>query len=135
MQLFTALKIIHRKYAGLTKLTGSWSGAMGHCQFMPSSYTRIAVDFDKDGKKDIWNSIPDALASIANYLKRAKWKKGEKVGILTKDAIKNAETIPLQNSPMIIRGANYMPIMRWNNSSLFAAMNITLLNEFQFSQR
>ena len=51
-------------------MTGSWAGAMGQTQFMPSSYLKHAVDFDKDGKSDIWKSTPDALASIASYLRR-----------------------------------------------------------------
>ena len=54
-------------------MTGSWAGAMGHPQFMPSSYLKFAVDFDGDGRRDIWGSTPDALASIANYLKGWGW--------------------------------------------------------------
>ena len=54
-------------------MTGSWAGAMGQTQFMPSSYLKHAVDFDKDGKSDIWQSTADALASIASYLKAYGW--------------------------------------------------------------
>ncbi len=54
-------------------MTGSWAGAMGQTQFMPSSYLKYAVDFDGDGRRDIWKSTPDALASIANYLKGYGW--------------------------------------------------------------
>ena len=61
-------------------MTGSWAGAMGQTQFMPSSYLKYAVDFDKDGRRDIWTSVPDALASIANYLKGYGWKEGETWG-------------------------------------------------------
>ena len=60
--------------------TGSWAGAMGQTQFMPSSYLKYAVDFDKDGRRDIWKSTPDALGSIANYLKGYEWKTGETWG-------------------------------------------------------
>jgi lytic murein transglycosylase len=57
-------------------MKGSWAGAMGQPQFMPSSYLKYAVDFDGDGKKDIWNSVPDALGSIANYLVAKGWQRG-----------------------------------------------------------
>ena len=58
------------------RMKGSWAGAMGQPQFMPSSYLKYAVDFDGDGDKDIWNSVPDALGSIANYLVQKGWQKG-----------------------------------------------------------
>ena len=61
-------------------ITGSWAGAFGHTQFMPSTYQRIAVDFDGDGRRDLVASIPDALGSTANYLKRAGWRSGEPWG-------------------------------------------------------
>jgi lytic murein transglycosylase len=57
-------------------MKGSWAGAMGQPQFMPSSYLKYAVDFDGDGEKDIWNSVPDALGSIANYLVAKGWQRG-----------------------------------------------------------
>ena len=61
-------------------ITGSWAGAFGHTQFMPSTYQRIAVDFDGDGRRDLVGSIPDALGSTANYLKRSGWRSGEPWG-------------------------------------------------------
>ena len=61
-------------------ITGSWAGAVGHTQFMPSTYARIAVDFDGDGKRDIWGSPGDALASTANYLKASGWIAGQPWG-------------------------------------------------------
>ncbi|MDZ3798783.1 MAG: lytic murein transglycosylase [Xanthomonadales bacterium] len=61
-------------------LTGSWAGAFGQTQFMPSTYARIAVDGDGDGRRDLVASIPDALASTANYLRRAGWRTGEPWG-------------------------------------------------------
>ncbi len=72
-ELFDALQIMRDERVMGATLTGSWAGAMGHCQFMPSSYLQYAVDWDKDGHRDIWNSIPDALASIANYLHQSGW--------------------------------------------------------------
>ncbi|WP_234446538.1 lytic murein transglycosylase [Luteimonas sp. MC1750] len=61
-------------------ITGSWAGAFGHTQFMPTTYQRIAVDFDGDGRRDLVGSIPDALGSTANYLKRSGWRTGEPWG-------------------------------------------------------
>lgn len=61
-------------------LTGSWAGAFGQTQFMPSTYQRIAVDGDGDGRRDLVHSVPDALASTANYLKRAGWQPGQRWG-------------------------------------------------------
>ena len=58
------------------KLVGSWAGAMGHTQFIPSTYTARAVDFDKDGRRDIWETVADALASSANYLRASGWVAG-----------------------------------------------------------
>ena len=61
-------------------ITGSWAGAFGHTQFMPTTYQRIAVDFDGDGRRDLVGSVPDALGSTANYLKRSGWRSGEPWG-------------------------------------------------------
>jgi membrane-bound lytic murein transglycosylase B len=72
-ELFDALRIVERGHAPLEHLKGSWAGAMGQPQFMPSSYLRYAEDFDGDGERDIWNSAPDVFASIANYLKAYGW--------------------------------------------------------------
>jgi len=69
--------MVQRKQIEAKTMTGSWAGAMGQTQFMPSSYLKYAVDFDKDGRRDIWTSVPDALASIANYLKGYGWQEGE----------------------------------------------------------
>nr|WP_244041447.1 lytic murein transglycosylase [Methylobacterium sp. J-030] len=80
-ELAAALQILAWNQAPLERmpggLTGSWAGAMGHTQFMPSVYHRDAVDFDGDGRRDIWTSVPDALASTANYLRAHGWKPGE----------------------------------------------------------
>ncbi len=75
-QLAAALKILQRGDIGLDGLTGSWAGAMGQTQFIPTTYEAYAVDFDGDGRRDIWNSPADALASTANYLKKAGWVAG-----------------------------------------------------------
>jgi membrane-bound lytic murein transglycosylase B len=72
-ELFDALRIVERGHASLDNLKGSWAGAMGQPQFMPSSYLRYAEDFDGDGERDIWGSPADVFASIANYLKAYGW--------------------------------------------------------------
>ncbi len=73
-ELLDALRILDAGRIALPQMQGSWAGAMGHFQFMPSSYRQFAVDGDGDGRIDLWNSIPDALASAANYLAQAGWQ-------------------------------------------------------------
>jgi membrane-bound lytic murein transglycosylase B len=75
-ELLDALEIVDRSYIGLDQLRGSWAGAMGQTQFMPSSYLKWAADFDEDGDRDIWRSEQDIFASIANYLKEHRWTPG-----------------------------------------------------------
>lgn len=72
-ELFNALKIIEEGDVDASSMIGSWAGAMGQTQFMPSSYERFAVDFDGDKKRDIWKSYSDVFASIANYLAQSGW--------------------------------------------------------------
>ena len=72
-ELFDALSMVARGHIDAPSMTGSWAGAMGNPQFMPSSYLKFAEDFDKDGRRDIWRSTGDALASIANYLREYDW--------------------------------------------------------------
>jgi membrane-bound lytic murein transglycosylase B len=79
-ELMDALRIVDRGDIALPVMQGSWAGAMGQTQFMPSSYLKHAQDFDGDGNRDIWRSTPDVLASIANYLKAHGWKEDETWG-------------------------------------------------------
>ncbi|MCK7598859.1 lytic murein transglycosylase [Microbulbifer sp. CAU 1566] len=79
-QLLAALKILQSGDIDESHLTGSWAGAMGHTQFIPTSYQAYAVDMDGDGKRDIWNSVPDALATAANLLKKNGWVSGQTWG-------------------------------------------------------
>lgn len=72
-QLMASLKMLHRGYIDLPSLKGSWAGAMGQPQFMPSSYLAYAQDFDGDGRRDIWRNEGDVFASIANYLAKHGW--------------------------------------------------------------
>lgn len=72
-EVFAALTILQQGHIAPEAMKGSWAGAMGQCQFMPSSFLNFAADGNQDGKKDIWNSKPDVFASSANYLKNAGW--------------------------------------------------------------
>jgi membrane-bound lytic murein transglycosylase B len=76
-ELLAALKILQDGHVARDKMLGSWAGAMGQPQFMPSNFLTLAVDFTGDGRKDIWGSPPDVLASIANFLRHWGWKGGE----------------------------------------------------------
>jgi lytic murein transglycosylase len=80
-ELLTALELIQKGHVERGELRGSWAGAMGHTQFMPSSYMKYAVDWTGDGHADIWSSTADALASTANYLKGHGWVSGLPWGI------------------------------------------------------
>ncbi|MCF8129924.1 MAG: lytic murein transglycosylase [Deltaproteobacteria bacterium] len=76
-ELIRALKIIEGGHIAVEDMDGSWAGAMGQVQFMPSSFVTYAVDHDGDGRSDIWDNVPDALASAANYLSRSGWQKDQ----------------------------------------------------------
>ncbi|MBX9932834.1 MAG: lytic murein transglycosylase [Methylobacterium sp.] len=78
-ELIEALRILAQGDVSPERLTGSWAGAMGHTQFMPSVYRTYALDFDGDGRRDLW-STPDSLASTANYLAAMGWRRGERWG-------------------------------------------------------
>jgi membrane-bound lytic murein transglycosylase B len=76
-ELLAALKILDGGHVAPDRMRGSWAGAMGHPQFMPSNFDRLAVDMDGDGRRDIWENRADALGSIANYLARSGWREEE----------------------------------------------------------
>ncbi len=76
-ELIRALKILEEGHISPENMDGSWAGAMGQVQFMPSSFVTYAVDYDRDGRRDIWDNLPDALASAANYLARSGWRKDQ----------------------------------------------------------
>jgi len=81
-QLLAALRILQNGDTTADRMLGSWAGAMGHTQFIPTTYQEYAVDFRGDGRRDIWASDPtDALASAANYLSRSGWRRGEPWGM------------------------------------------------------
>jgi membrane-bound lytic murein transglycosylase B len=79
-ELFSALEIVNRGDIEIDRLKGSWAGALGQPQFMPSSYLKYAQDFDGDGRRDIWASQPDVFASVAYYLQQHGWTRGESWG-------------------------------------------------------
>ena len=76
-ELLAALRILQEGHISPDQMTGSWAGAMGQCQFMPSSFLNLAVDYNGDGRKDIWTTPADVFASAANYLSQSGWRPGQ----------------------------------------------------------
>ena len=76
-ELFLALHILNEGHVSLAQFKGEWAGASGQPQFLPTSWVKYAVDYDEDGRKDIWTSKPDVFASIANYMKINGWRTGD----------------------------------------------------------
>ncbi len=101
-EVLAALEIVERGYASPDMMKTSWAGAMGQPQFLPSSYLDHAVDFDGDGRRDIWNSTPDTLASIANYLVHFGWEGGRSWGVevAVPESVSCALEGPDQGKPM-----------------------------------
>lgn len=123
-QLIAALRIVSQGHIGLHAMKGSWAGAMGQCQFIPTSFLAYAADGDGDGRKDIWTSKADVFASIANYLHRVGWRPGEGWGEEV------APGTPARKGERIVRPAgtkgpayrtteNFRVILRWNQSDFF----------------
>jgi membrane-bound lytic murein transglycosylase B len=79
-ELLLALRIVDEGHISPDKMVGSWAGAMGQFQFMPSTFVSFAVDHDGDGRKDIWDNVEDSIASAANYLSRSGWEKDQTWG-------------------------------------------------------
>ncbi|WP_299814903.1 lytic murein transglycosylase [uncultured Jannaschia sp.] len=116
-QLLAAMRILQAGDVTAGRMVGSWAGAMGHTQFIPTSYLQSAVDFTGDGRRDIWGEDPtDALASAASYLAGAGWQRGgswaveDPAGNLTPDA----------GGPSFRTGPNFRVIKRYNNSDSYA---------------
>jgi lytic murein transglycosylase len=97
-ELIDALKIIDRGDLSPAEMKGAWAGELGQTQFLPSSYVKFAVDFDGNGKRDLIRSVPDVLASTANYLQGYGWKRGQPFGEGT---------------------ANYDVLKEWNKSTVY----------------
>lgn len=79
-EMFNALQILNENHISPERMIGSWAGAMGQSQFMPSSFLKLAEDYNRDGRRDIWTSVPDVFASIANYLRSTGWRDDETWG-------------------------------------------------------
>ena len=123
-ELFAALKILDDKDVEPAALRGSWAGAMGQPQFMPSSFLEFAQDFDGDGKRDIWTSTPDVFASIANFLSAHGWRAGQAWGREIKLPAdpdgKIAEAAPLQTTGCLAERQMSvpLPLSRWRELGL-----------------
>ncbi|MEM1361077.1 MAG: lytic murein transglycosylase [Pseudomonadota bacterium] len=126
-QLVAALRIIQQGDISAGAMRGSWAGAMGHTQFMPTSYLDHAVDFDGDGRRDIWGDNPtDALASTAAYLKASKWKKDQPWAVEVRlpqgfnYALASPETRKNMSSwnRMGVRGVNGQPVPNYGRGTI-----------------
>lgn len=105
-ELFLALHILNDGHVDLSSFKGEWAGASGQPQFLPSSWVKFAVDYDGDGRKDIWQSKADVFASIANYMKLNGWQTGQPWAITVK--------LPA-NFDMSLEGKNIIkPVSEWN---------------------
>jgi membrane-bound lytic murein transglycosylase B len=127
LELLDALRILDNGDIELHRMKGSWAGAMGQVQFMPSSYLKFAQDFDEDGRKDVWTSRADVFASIANYLKQNGWKAGETWGREVQAPADVLEAALLE-APLATEGCRAereltraLPLERWNALGLRTA--------------
>src|SRR5262245_17830697 len=118
-ELFDALEILNRGDIDLARMQGSWAGAMGQTQFMPSSYLRFAEDYDGDGKRDIWSTPADIFASIANYMRGNGWVGGatwgREVSVSAEARRRIANEIPRRDGPCQARRdmTTVLPASRW----------------------
>lgn len=97
-ELMDALRIVDRGDLAPADMRGAWAGELGQTQFLPSSYVKFAVDFDRNGRRDLIHSVPDVLASTANYLRSYGWKPGERF---------------IEGSP------NFEVLKQWNRSTVY----------------
>lgn len=104
-ELMAALKILDAGHVAPARMRGSWAGAMGHPQFMPSNFERLAVDMDGDGRRDIWDNRADALGSIGHYLSRSGWRDDELWG--------REVVLPAGFNPDQARRDNMRPLRDW----------------------
>ncbi len=130
-ELLAALRIMVCESIPFDNMVGSWAGAIGQPQFMPTSFQKYAVDYNKDNKRDIWNNLDDAFASIANYLRASAWKTGEAWGlevILPNDfnwqqqAIDNPENKPMTILEWKQRGVTFASDESFANNDQLASL-------------
>ncbi len=120
-QLLAALRILARGDTTPDQMKGSWAGAMGHTQFIPTSFESLAVDFTGDGRRDIWGDDPtDSLASTANYLARSGWSFGEPAVRLAEGTSGGRVITPAGVPPLRVF-PNFDVIKRYNNADSYAA--------------
>ncbi len=124
-QLIAALKILSQGHVGLSAMKGSWAGAMGQCQFIPTSFVAYAADGDGDGRMDIWTNRADVFASIVNYLRRVGWRPGLEWGeeVPAGTAVGQGTRIVRPagaGGPAFRTTENFRAILRWNQSDFFA---------------
>ena len=121
-QLIAALRILQRGDTTPARLTGSWAGAMGHTQFIPTSFEGFAVDFNGDGRRDIWSDDPgDALASTASYLSRNGWRTGLPWGgEAGTGTISGRSVRPQSGGPSFTVTRNFNVLKTYNNSDFYA---------------
>ena len=118
-ELFATLRILQAGDIAPERLYGSWAGAFGQTQFMPSTYERLAVDFDGDGRRDLIDSVPDALASTANFLRQARWQSGQPWGLEV--------TLPKGFNTSGESRRNKRPLSEWSTRGLVRADGTPLL--------
>ncbi|WP_299655199.1 lytic murein transglycosylase [uncultured Tateyamaria sp.] len=120
-QLIEALRILQSGDVTPANLTGSWAGAMGHTQFIPTSYQAFAVDFTGDGRRDIWSDDPsDSLASTAAYLSRNGWRSGQSWGREVTGTASGTVIQPQPGGPRFEVTRNFRVIKTYNNSDSYA---------------
>lgn len=150
-ELLNALTIAKNEKFHYKDFQGSWAGAMGQCQFMPSSYLSYAVDYDHNGVKDIWHSKADVVASAANYLAKNGWRMGNtsitRIHNLDKNYAFNCKNkdicsykddlnlIFVKNNDTITDtfavGKNYKVLMKWNQSNFFVLSILTIADKIK----
>jgi membrane-bound lytic murein transglycosylase B len=124
-ELIAALRILDQGHIDPAAMKGSWAGAMGQCQFIPSSFLAYGADGDGDGRKDIWGNRADVFASIGNYMRRVGWRSGETWG---REVGGQAAAEPGgrlvrpagPGGPTYATTRNFAAILRWNQSDFFA---------------
>jgi lytic murein transglycosylase len=112
-EFLSALEILARGDVKPDRLVGSWAGAFGPTQFMPTAFKRYAVDFDRDGRRDVVDSIPDIIASTANNLKRDGWAPGQTWGYEV--------VVPATFNFMLADRARWMPVREWERAGITRA--------------
>lgn len=119
-EFYAALRILQRGDIAPDRLNGSWAGALGHTQFMPATYERLAVDFDGDGRRDLVDNSDDALASTANFLRKGGWQSGLPWGFEVR--------LPAGFDPALAGRKNKRPASDWAARGIVAVDGRTLAN-------